>query len=139
MQKKNLLTFILCVFVVGVFFLINSTSLFYAFNGKNEVYLRYNSSNAEIVSVKKEKVKDYIVKKGEAVFIEGEKLSPIDLLKTFNAKLVFIEKTEEGVSYYAYSKDVKYLKMIKGERINLHIFIGEKGSKIGSPIIYGSF
>jgi hypothetical protein len=139
MQKRGVFTFILCLIVAGNFFLINSTSLFYSFNGKNEVYLGYNSSASKIVSVKGEKVKNFISKKGEAIFIENEKLSPIEVMERFNAKLIFIEQIEEGVSYYAYSKDIKYVKRIRGEKINLHVFIGEKGTKIGSPIIYGSF
>lgn len=139
MQKKGFFTFVLCLIVVSIIFLINSTSLFYSFNGKNEVYLKNNSSVANIVSVKGEKVKKYISKKGEAIFIEKEELSPIKIMEEFNAKLVFLEKIDEGVSYYAYSKDIKYVKWVRGEKINLHIFIGKNGTKIGSPIIYGSF
>ena len=139
MQKKGVFTFVLCLVVVSIIFLINSTSLFYSFNGKNEVYLNNNSSVANIVSVNRERVKTFISKKGEAIFIEKEKLSPVEIMERFNAKLVFIEKIDEGVSYYAYSNDIKYVKRVKGEKVNLHIFISEKGTKIGSPIIYGSF
>ena len=139
MQKKGVFTFVLCLVVVSIIFLINSTSLFYSLNGKNEVYLKNNSSVANIVSVNRERVKTFISKKGEAIFIEKEKLSPVEIMERFNAKLIFIEKINEGVSFYAYSNDIKYVKRVKGEKVNLHIFISEKGTKIGSPIIYGSF
>ncbi len=139
MQKKGVFTFLVCVFVVGVSFYINSTSLFYTFNGKNEVYLNYNSSNAKIIAINKEDIKNFISKKGEAIFIEKKGLCPYKLMEEFSAKLILVEKTNEGVSYYAYFKDIKYVKNVKGEKINLHIFISDKGTKIGSPLIYGSF
>ncbi len=62
------------------------------------------------------------------------------ILNDFNAKLKLKERLVKGTSYYAYSKDIKYVESVRGEKINLHIFVSQDGSiSIGAPIIYGSF
>ncbi len=118
---------------------VNSTSYFERYQGKHEVYLESNSSNARIVEVEKEEIKKYIYKTGEAIFIENCNLDIENLLKDFSAEIVFAEHTEQGVSYFAYSKKIKGEKRIKGERINLHLHQSEVGVKMGTPLIYGSF
>jgi hypothetical protein len=50
-----------------------------------------------------------------------------------------MEETEEGINYYAYTEKLTTEKIIRGKKINLHIFIGESEVTIGTPIIYGSF
>jgi hypothetical protein len=60
-------------------------------------------------------------------------------LNEYKGEIVKVEEIPEGVSYYCYSNKIKYCKEFKGKKVNLHVFIGENGVTVGSPIIFGSF
>lgn len=119
--------------------IINSSTYFDEYNGVYEVYLSSNSSKAKIVSVDKRNAGSFICKTGEAIFIENSELDIDKILDDFKAKLIFVENTNEGISYYGYSQKIKFQKRINGKDINIHVFKGNNGIKIGLPIIYGSF
>ncbi len=136
--KGSLITLVVCLMIIIYGAFINSTCYLVSFSGRHEVYLKSNSSNAQTVCVEADCVKRYISKSGEAVLILND-VSIEEILKEFCASLSFFEETEEGVSYYAYSRKIKYRKILNGKVINLHIFKGKNGTKIGSPLIYGSF
>lgn len=63
----------------------------------------------------------------------------LDFFNSLGAKLLFIEETDDTVSYYAFSPKISYIENIKGEKVNLHASINKERIKIGSPIIYESF
>ena len=105
------------------------------------VYTDSSGSGSSISAAQTVCAADYpfiVCKRGESVFIE-ERLCAEELLKSYGATLSFTEETEEGKSYYCYVKGLKYLKIIGGKRVNLHVFIGDGYTVIGSPIIYGGF
>ena len=62
-----------------------------------------------------------------------------DLVKKYNAKLVFIEKNGDIVSEYYYSNSLPSKEIINGKKVNLYIAISLEQIVIGSPIIYGSY
>ncbi len=140
MPKKRTIS-ILIIFILILYFLtlVNSTSYFENFKGTHEIYLGSSSSCAEVICVDGKKVKNYLGKSGEAVFIEGDSVSVDNIMHEFDASIVFTEQVENGESYYAYSKSIRYRKTVKGKVVNLQIYKSEKGIKIGSPLIYGSF
>lgn len=78
-------------------------------------------------------------KYGESFCKNNGEISVAEVLDRFAAKMIFIEKIAEGVSYYAYSENILYRKLIKGRKVNLHIFVGKEKTTVGSPIIFGSF
>ena len=137
----------ICAFIIMVFSLlligfgafINSSTYFDKYNGAYEVYMFSNSSKAKIISVDKSRANSFVFKTGEAIFIENSELEIDEIFEDFNALLLFTEENEEGISYYGYSKEVKFQKMIKGKVVNVQVFKGNNGFKIGVPIIYGSF
>ena len=62
-----------------------------------------------------------------------------ELVKKYNAKLIFIEKTDGVISKYYYSNSIPYKEIIKGKKVNLHIAISNSQITIGTPIIYGGY
>ena len=138
-KMKSLIILVLSIFTLVCIIYANSTCYFACYEGMHEVYLSSPSSNAEIISTSKEGVKNFISKRGEAVFVKGDDSLVNEILERFNAKLVFVEKTDDRVCYYAYSREIRYSTVVGGERVNLHLAIGKGGVKIGAPIIFGSF
>ena len=65
--------------------------------------------------------------------------SIIDIVNYFNAEEVFTEEINTNKIIYYYSPKIKYLQVIKGERVNLQVCITEKNIKVGAPLIFGSF
>lgn len=105
----------------------------------SEVYLT-DGSHGEIKALKKTNASLILNKKGEAhVYLEI--LNIEDALNYYNAREVFREQSEWGISVYAYSKRIKYEKVINGKKINMHVNVNKKNNltKIGFPIIYGSY
>ena len=134
---KKVLVLILATCILINLAICNNQPLFSQFNNKFEVYLS-NSSDGQIVFADS---KTYPFISGiycESVAINKEEFCLRDFLSNMQAKIIFTEPIDEGISYYAYSPKIKYRTKIKNKIINLQIFVG-KGVKVGSPIIFGSF
>ena len=116
----------------------NEKPTFYGYANSFEVYTCSASSNAIIHRVNATDYPFLLNKVGESIKINGA-FSVTEFLEKFRAKIVFTEQTSDGISYYAYSSEIRYLKTIKGRRINLHLNVGKTCTTIGSPIIFGSF
>ena len=116
--------------------------LFYEFmneSGSYEIYLENYSSSADIVMLNDiSTYKTLSNISGESCRVRGH-VTKEEILNSFNARLVFEENHANGTSYYAYAQTIKYRTIVRGENINLHVFVGENGIKVGSPIIFGSF
>ena len=98
-----------------------------------------NSSSAKLVRVTALESLFINNIQGESFKVEVDKFDFNNFIKEFNASVVLVEKTEQGVGYYAYSPTIRYKESIKGRTVNLHIFIAEKEVTVGTPIIYGGF
>ena len=61
------------------------------------------------------------------------------ILKDFSARHLFSERTEDGESFYAYSKRINSFVIINGEKVNIHYFKGKNGNRVGTPIIFGGY
>ena len=136
---KKALTIVCCALVISFAWVISSQAVFSSFSSKTEVYQRKNSSCADVTSISNEQLPLSFYRYGEAVTFDGKNFRLEEILDAFNASLKFTEQTEFGVSYYAYSKDLKYSCLVKGEKINLHVFINQDSVKLGSPILFGSY
>lgn len=136
---KKILVFILCLIFIGTFFITQKTPLFYRYGDTFELYLEKGGSLAHFVTVKKEEYAFYNNVTGESCVLLNNDLPVPKIFEDFNSKIIFVETLEEGVSYYGYSNDIKYVQYINGKKVNLHVFKGKTQTKIGSPIIYGSF
>ena len=132
--------FLLLAFVViVVLWATNCVPLFKEVANKYELYISEHSSNALSVEVQKHEFPFVKNVTGESCKIAVEKFCLVEFFEDFNGEILFIEQTEEGVSYYGYSPLIKYRKQLRGEIINLHVFISKEQVTVGSPIIYGSF
>ena len=104
--------------------------------GENHVLYAQNSST----NIRCETTPSFLNKiKAETCTIDFCNFNLQELLDRFSAEVIMIEDYEDGTSYYAYSSKIKYLEMINGNKINLHIAVKSDGVKIGVPIIYASF
>ena len=116
--------------------------LFYEFiDGKSgyEIYLENYSSSADIVTLSDINTYKALSNiSGESCRVGGH-VTINDIFNRFNAQLVLVENHEGGTSYYAYAQIIKYKATLQGKTVNLHVFVGENGIKVGSPIIFGSF
>lgn len=135
---KKAIVLLVALFSLCFFGLKNAIPIFTNYADNFEVYTESACSNAVIVSTSKQAYPFILNKYGESCKIQGE-FDLQSFLADMGAKAVFIEKTESGESYYAYSSDIRYAKTVKNKRVNLQIHIGDCGVTVGSPIIFGSF
>ncbi len=137
MLRKIALYF--CSVLILVFIGIsNQIPVFFGYSNNFEIYTKNPSSNAVIVQANSNEYRLISNKVGESCKIKG-KFDLSSFLQEMGAKVVLSEKTAQGVSYYAYSDDIKYGATIYGKAVNLHVFIGDTGVTVGSPLIFGSF
>lgn len=136
--KSTILILLISLFFA--FYYVSSPKITLPYPLKSaEVYLSDGSYGDIITTTGNNKIYNF-KKRGEAyTFIDQLDINYI--LEYYSATTVFTESGEWGQSVYAYSKNIKYQKVINGKTINVHIhknaFTGE--IKIGFPIIYGSF
>ena len=104
-----------------------------------EVYFKSYSQSSWLKTIDKNQFKLVLGIKGESFTIDINDFCLEEFLSQIDGDICFIESLENVVCYYGYSKKVKYLEMINGKIINVHIAISKNYVKIGFPIIYGSF
>lgn len=62
-----------------------------------------------------------------------------EIIKSFNAKILFIEETAGVTSYYCYTPLWQDGLLIKGQSVNLHVAVSVDRCTVGTPIIFGGF
>ena len=136
---KKIVIFPCClIFLISVYS-FNYKPIFSSYADEFEIYLESASSCAQIVQVSEKDYKAFKGIKGEGCKIESKNFSVENFFSEFNAKIIFEEQTDFGISYYGFSPAIKYRKEIHNEIINLHVFVGKSGITIGTPIIFGGF
>ena len=138
MIKRIALFFVCIIAVVGATF-TTRTPVFIKYSNDFELYINSRSSMAKIINV--DYMNFYFCKNvyGESVEINADSFNLQDFLDDFNATVLFTEKIQGGVSYYAYSPKIKYQKTLNGKRVNLQVVQKESFVKAGAPLIFGSF
>lgn len=136
---KKIMVFLMCITVLSCTFFINKTPIFNAYASNFELYLNSPTSNAQFVRADALSYPFY-----KNVYGEGFKISSRDFnlerfLKDFSATVILVEEIEHGISYYAYSNQIKYRTILFNRPINLHVFVSETSVTVGSPLILGSF
>ena len=121
-----------------MFFCTRSKPVFSDYSSRFEVYFFDYSNLKGVKSVDKSKYVFCFNLRGESCVVENE-CSVEQILQNFNARVVKTEKHDNGVSIYAYSKEIKYKKTLFGKVVNLHIELSNGKITMGSPVIYGSF
>ena len=137
MFKRLLMIFLASLMIVGVW-TFNSRSVFYGYSDKLTIYFD-ESSSGEMLTINSNNFSLFSGVKGESIVVDKNTFNLHNFIKDFDCKVLFIEECEEGQSIYGYSDKIRYKKVLHGEVVNLHIFIGEKNLSLGSPIIFGSF
>lgn len=135
---KKIICLAVCVFSLFGVWVSGRTPVFAEYSDSYELYVGSASSNARIITVD-EKSFPFVQKvSGEGVTLDDD-ITVQEITEKFDAKLIFTESVAEGVSFYAYSEKIGYKAVVRGEKVNLHVFVGKDYVKVGSPIIYGSF
>ena len=62
-----------------------------------------------------------------------------ELIKQYNAVVLFSETLDSVQSYYAYTPKWKNAITVNGVNVNLHIACSAEECVVGSPIIFGGF
>ena len=136
MFKRYFIVFLSVAFMLSLYFTVNKP-LFSDYSDRYELYLKENSSVAEIVNADNYSFPFYVSVKGEACVVKcGDEK---EIIGDFNAKIIFTEETDDAVIIYAYSKKIPYEKIVSGKKVNLQIAKRNDVIKVGSPLIYGSF
>ena len=128
----SLTMFVFCFY--GIY--IGAKPVFNGFSNEFELYFTYGSFGNNIVNVSAKEYAKFSGVKGESC-ITREPYSAV--LKAFNAKTVFTEEIEGGINYYAFSPNIRYRASVKGKTVNIHYFFGKNYSKVGTPLIFGSY
>lgn len=136
---KKICVVLSCLLVLSGTYLFSRTPIFNDYSSVFEVYLNSADSTAEFKTVNISEFKFLSGVRGESFKTDKDNFDLQDFLESFSANLVFTEQIEHGVSYFAFSKDIKYRTTLSNKPINLHVFIGENNVVVGSPIISGSF
>jgi hypothetical protein len=136
---KKVFVLIFSAFIVLSLIVFNNAPVFSEYADEYEVYLTDFSCSEKIISVNKFEYPFIFNVKGESAIIKNQNFSLTDFLNELNAQVVHCESGEDYTCYYAYSPTLKRSKVINDKLVNLHIAITQKGVKVGSPIIYGSF
>ncbi len=61
------------------------------------------------------------------------------IAENFHAKILFFEEVNGTISYYAYTNEWADSVCLYGQKINLHIAIGDERLTVGTPIIFGGY
>ncbi len=138
MLKKLGVIFSLIIILTGIA-IFNAQPIFGKLSNNYQVYLEDASSLALIKRVTAREFYSLRGVKGESVELSLDSFDLENILKQFGAEIKFTEQTADSQIYYAYSPNIKYLKKVKGEKINLHIVIAQDRAVLGSPLIFGSF
>ena len=138
MFKKMLVLFLALLTFISCYFTFEKP-IFKDYSGDYTLYVNSNSSNAIMVDLSDNSYPLVFNKTGESVCFESSDFELQTLLNKYSAKLIFTEKIEDGICYYAFSPKIKYQKIVNGSKINLHVFIGEGRVVLGAPVIFGSF
>ena len=138
MVKKISLCLVCVLAVVGVT-ICSGQPVFINYSNHFELYLNSSSSMAKIISVDYKNFYHYKNVCGESVEINVEFFELQDFLQDFNAKVLFAENIQDGVSYYVYSPKIKYQKIVNGKRVNLQLVQKKNYINAGAPLIFGSF
>ncbi len=159
---KRLIAFILATLItVGMLFCVRITNVskFDDLTGKRTFYI--DSASSQALCVDALTIKNALHVRGESIRLSPDELFnfgattqdlALTLLKKYGGEILFIEKVNNVVSFYAYTPLWQDTVNVAEARVNLHIAISvEEGDQIdaersapsacvlGSPIIFGGF
>ncbi len=138
MLKKTFIFMFVILSLISIY-AVNRKPLFVDYSDSFVLYTKSSSSNCDMKKVNAIEYLFYTDVFGEACEIDRENFDLEKFLLQFDAKLIFSERFDGGESYYAYSKNTKYSRVVNGKRISLQIAVSKDKVYLGSPIIYGSF
>lgn len=104
-----------------------------------ELYSKSVSSRAEIVAADDACYRAELLRTGEKITLTGGEEELEKLIESLDVKIVYIEKTEFGTSYYGYSEKLKYRKTVGERVVNFHAFKGESEIVVATPVIFGGY
>ena len=134
---KKFLVVIISVLCLANTYLANAQPIFKGYADNFELYVG-GENTITILNVNEKFYPLVFNVRGESFKTEAAEFDLDEFLLQFDARVLFTEEIEQGVSYYAYSSKIPYRRLVLGQTVNLHVFVG-KQITVGSPLIYGSF
>ncbi len=133
----GILTLLSCALLLLLFLFILRAPLFAG--GKNYVFYTGNSSSAQQIFSQNPALDKLTLGniKGESAEYDGNRLQ--EIVKTFQARLVFCEEACGVKNYYFYSERLSSAVYLNGEAVNLHVALRESSTAVGSPLIFGGY
>lgn len=104
-----------------------------------ELYSESLSSKAKICAADDADYRAELLRTGEKITLTGGEEELEKLIGSLGVKIVFVEETEFGTSYYGYSENLKYRKTVGKKVVNFHAFKGKSEIVVGTPIIFGGY
>lgn len=136
---RHLRLFLIIILSLLCVYAINKRPLFTEYANEFCLYVGSNSSNCSFREANEIEYLFSLNVFGEGCRVEKNEFNLSEFLQDFSAEIVKQENIQDVTCVYAYSKKVKYLQIIDGKKVNLHVAITNDGIYLGSPIIYGSF
>lgn len=69
----------------------------------------------------------------------GDTHTALSEAKRLDTHILFVEYAAGITNYYGYSPRLSGGVTVNGERVNVHVAVSDRGSAIGTPIIFGGF
>ena len=140
MFKKTVLG-LCCLLILSLMDISGQKLIF----GGGDYYIFYSgneSSEAQMVTAQgfealevKASLQDI---RGESAYFLNADCSK-EILKSYEASIVFSETVSGIKNIYAYTKKIKNCIMLNGKKINIHIAVSADKTVAGSPIIFGGY
>ena len=125
--------------VVLSFILLGSTPILKGYSENHVAYLTNSSSNIKVVKLSNGSFPIINGVRGESCTFTADGFDVDEFFSHHGATHILTERTGLGVSYYAFSPEIKYKERVSGKEVNLHVAVYGERITIGTPIIYGSF
>ena len=133
---KAIFVFFLVSLLLSLALMFNRQPILSEYN-KMEMYLADGSFFSPVKLEKGDLIFGKIC--GESYILDGNNFNKDELFCLLKAKQIFTEEIDGGISVYGFSKKIRYSKNIKGNKVNVQLFIKGDFVKVGFPLIYGSF
>ena len=124
--------------IVFILLLLSAFNFEYAFKEYGGKEYFYKGPKSSFATEKEGDILNFLGISGQASFIAGKK-DASEIINGLKAKIIFEENIDGIKNYYCYSPHLRYGITLNGKTVNLHVSLSDKGIKLGSPVIFGSY
>ena len=110
---------------------ISGARTFYLYTASSQALMKKELSFFDLFHVR-----------GESVELTGTNVDERfvqELVFRYGGEILFLEEASGCISYYCFTPKFSGGVCVNGQRVNLHVAIGNGRGVVGSPIIFGGF